>query len=1296
MRFLLCRDGAEELLPLAGSDLGSLEGLRATFANAVQYPGTLASEPLRLPHATGRHHLLAMRAVRDLQEPQALRGFLVCAIDPQRLLFSAQPPHSFPGRDLEVELLALMPDAPPRRLAVDRARPISLRTGMTRADASDSLLIRPILAFGRAYGVATRPTPVWMAHHTSPLAWMVLFIGLAGTAGAVGKLRGSVHQRRAMEALVEQRTRDLTATMQRYQVLTETMRDVVWILDPETFRFLYVSPAVEPLLGFSVQEVMSWPIDAIVFPEDRDGLRGMIRMRLDNFRAGRSSHLTFFVNEITHRRKDGSALPTETVSRYCWNVETGAIELHGVSRDITERKRTQVYRDLTVATLQILNQPADFDELLQQIADALAEKTGCNRGVGIRMKAHDDYPFAAVSGMNAEALRHAAGLAVRDKDGVPRFDEEGRPLLHCVCGMVLGGQTHPGISFFTEGGSCWTNDLRELAHLPVPAFDGCACERDAEGSLALVPIRNQNEIIGLIQLRDRRTGMFSLEIVEILEDIASHLGAALLRKRVERDYRLLFHGMLEGFAIQEVLFDDAGAPADFRFLAVNPAFERLSGFSARDTLGKTLGAIEPDLLPFWIESCGRAATEGEPVNFVWYAARERRFIEVAAFRPAPRQIACLFTDVTERIQADRELRESQRQYKSLLAHLQGMVYRCTYDADWTMEFVSDGALALTGFGPDDLIRNRTIPFLTLVLPQNRDRLLDRREEAIRGRRVFDIEYEIVTRDRKVKWVLEQGGGVYDDQGRCVAVEGFITDITERRNAARELERLMAAIEQSGETVMITDASGVIQYVNLAFERITGYTRAEALGHTPRMLKSGVHDAASYRHLWETILGGRMWKGEFVNRTKTGTLYTESVSITPVCSDAGEVVNFVAVRRDITEEKKAAAELAESEYRYRTLADSGTTLIWTSRRDKQCDWFNRPWLDFTGRTLEQELGDGWTESISPEDRDRYLGAYAAAFDRNEPFSIEFRLRHADGGYRWVVTRGTPRFDLAGSFLGYIAHSMDISDLKRAEAEREKIQEQFVQAQKMESIGRLAGGVAHDFNNMLQAILGYTDLALEELAPDKPPVQELLEIQKAAQRSSALTHRLQAFARKQPIAARELDLNECVEGMLNMLRRLIGESIALQWKPGAGLHAVCMDPGQIDQVVVNLCVNARDAIGAHGAGGRIVLETANREVASADTDIHREIVPGSYVMLSVSDNGSGIAHADVVRIFEPFFTTKPKGAGTGLGLSTVYGIVRQNKGGIQVLSAPGEGTTFQIFFPRHAGADSPSERAEDSLA
>jgi len=308
-----------------------------------------------------------------------------------------------------------------------------------------------------------------------------------------------------------------------------------------------------------------------------------------------------------------------------------------------------------------------------------------------------------------------------------------------------------------------------------------------------------------------------------------------------------------------------------------------------------------------------------------------------------------------------------------------------------------------------------------------------------------------------------------------------------------------------------------------------------------------------------------------------------------------------------------------------------------------------------------------EEIAPDD-------WALAHTIGEGITVVDELLEIDtfdGKKKIILNYTAPVLDDQGKIQGAIVVNQDIS-------EREKLHAQLQQAQKMESVGRLAGGVAHDFNNMLGVILGHVEMALEDVDPEQPLFADLQEIHKAAERSAALTRQLLAFARKQTVAPRVIDLNTTVEGMLKMLRRLIGEDIDLLWKPGNSLQPVKVDPSQIDQLLANLCVNARDAI---AGTGKVTIETG---MVTFDEDYcaaNLGFVPGEYVLLAVSDDGCGMDKGTLSHLFEPFFTTKELGRGTGLGLASVYGIVKQNDGFINVYSEPGRGTTFKVYLPQH---------------
>jgi len=419
------------------------------------------------------------------------------------------------------------------------------------------------------------------------------------------------------------------------------------------------------------------------------------------------------------------------------------------------------------------------------------------------------------------------------------------------------------------------------------------------------------------------------------------------------------------------------------------------------------------------------------------------------------------------------------------------------------------------------------------------------QTAIDAGTPFDAALPLVTAHGRRIWVRAMGTAERHE-GKTIRVYGAFQDITERR-AADELRRLQSgALDAAVDAIVITDRAGVIEWVNPAFTQLTGYALEEAVGKNPRDLsKSGKHPPAFFADFWATILAGRTWHGELINRRKDGSLYTESQTVTPITNRSGTITHFVGIKRDITE----------------------------------------------------------------------------------------RLR---------------------------------------------LEAQFRQAQKMETVGQLASGIAHDFNNLLTVINGMSEIVLERVGQDDPMHADVKEIHDAGVHAASLTHQLLAFSRQQLLALRTINLNTTVAAMESLLRRLLGEDIDLVIVPAPGLGNVKADVGQLEQVISNLAVNARDAM---PQGGQLTIETQNVAVDEGYGRQHNAAVPpGPYVMLAMSDSGIGMDEATRARIFEPFFTTKGPGKGTGLGLSTVYGIVKQSDGFIWVYSEVGQGTSFKMYLPQ----------------
>lgn len=373
---------------------------------------------------------------------------------------------------------------------------------------------------------------------------------------------------------------------------------------------------------------------------------------------------------------------------------------------------------------------------------------------------------------------------------------------------------------------------------------------------------------------------------------------------------------------------------------------------------------------------------------------------------------------------------------------------------------------------------------------------------------------------------------------------------------------------------------------------------------------------------------------------------------------------------VSRERSAAARLGESEARFRNLADTMPALLYVTDTTGGCSFVNKTWLDYTGRTLEEECGNGWMAGVPPEDLAPIEEQEAAAFNARQPYSFTYRLRGRDGKLRWFIDSARPRLGPDGTFLGYIGTLVDMT-------EQRELADQLQQAQKMEAVGQLTGGIAHDFNNLLAIILGNLDLVDERLPADSALRSLVRDSLRAAERGGELTGRLLAFARRQPLKPECTDVNRLIAGTTSLLRRTLGSNIRIETVLTEDSPPVMVDPTQLESALLNLAINARDAM---PEGGLLTLRTAAVTIAADGAERQGGLAPGTYVEILVADTGSGMQPDVLARAFEPFFTTKGLGHGSGLGLSMVYGFVEQSGGRATIDSAPGRGTTVRLLLPR----------------
>jgi two-component system, cell cycle sensor histidine kinase and response regulator CckA len=582
----------------------------------------------------------------------------------------------------------------------------------------------------------------------------------------------------------------------------------------------------------------------------------------------------------------------------------------------------------------------------------------------------------------------------------------------------------------------------------------------------------------------------------------------------------------------------------------SPSCERITGYRSEEFAEdpSLLGRImHPDDMAVWQEHESLVHSLGERCELDYrIVARDGKVVWIAHScvpvytedrRPLGRRVSN--RDITDRKRAEEALRDSEDRYRATFNNASVGIDL----VDPVGRFIAaNGALEeIFGYTSAEL---QNLTFFDLSHPEDVDRTRELHHALVRGElEGYRFEKRYLRKDGTVLWADVSVSPIRDPDGTHRATVGVIVDITQRKKSEEARVRLATAVEQAAETIVITDTEGTILYANPAFETISGYMREEALGSNPRILKSGVHDEDFYRRMWETLTSGHVWTGHVINRKKDGSLFEEDASISPVRDASGNIVNYVAVKRDITREVS-------------------------------------------------------------------------------------------------------------------------------------LQKQLLQAQKMEAIGTLAGGIAHDFNNLLQVTLGYAELLLSEKTETDPEYVDLQKIFHAARSGADLVKRLLTFSRQVEPNPMPMCLNHQIRSVQKLLARMIPKMIDIRLELADDLKRINADPVQVEQILMNLAVNARDAM---PDGGILTLKTENVTIDKEYCGVHAETLPGPYALLTVSDTGRGMDAGTLEHIFEPFFTTKELGRGTGLGLAMVYGIVKQHGGHITCYSEVDKGTVFNVYLP-----------------
>nr|WP_245215027.1 PAS domain S-box protein [Pararoseomonas indoligenes] len=825
-----------------------------------------------------------------------------------------------------------------------------------------------------------------------------------------------------------------------------------------------------------------------------------------------------------------------------------------------------------------------------------------------------------------------------------------------------------------------------------------------------------------------RQAMSQLELRRTLAQrdalLAEQVRAAEAVEANEKRYRTLIDAIETGFCIVQMRFDDADTAVDYQIVEGNPAFERMTGLFG--STGKWVSEIAPDLERHWFATYGRVALTGEPVRFENAAEAFGRWYDVQALRvgdPEEHRVAILFNDISDRRKAELALARSEAHWRGLFERLDegfilGEVIRDGRGevTDWRYLEVNPAWGNLVGI-PSTLAEGRTIREL---FPSIED---DWIAEMAR----------VVETGQPATFTRQVGGLRRWYEGRAHHAEGdrfavIFLEVTDRIRAEARRNALLAlgdglrdapaledmayvAAEIMGRTLGVSRAGYGIMSADAEILTIDRNWTRPGTGSATGQFR--LRDFGSY--LGDLQRGEAVVIGDVGRDPRTADKVAELAEVEaramvnlPLVEDGRLVALFfvnnaeprawapeeLAFMRNVAERTRSAIERRRAERDLRDLAASLEQQVEERTRDRNRMWnlsgdimlvadfharieaVNPAWTTLLGWGTNELLGGDFMSLVHPDDVGSTLAEVGKLADGLKTLRFENRYRHKDGSYRWLSWTAVPD----ERFIHAVGR--DVQAEKEAAETLQRTEEALRQAQKMEAVGQLTGGIAHDFNNLLTGITGSLELLGTRVAQGrvKDVDRYINAAQGAARRAAALTHRLLAFSRRQTLDPKPTDVNRLVAGMEDLIRRTVGPEVAIEVVGTAGIWPVLVDPPQLESALLNLCINARDAM---PNGGRITIETANKwldERMARD----RDLAPGQYISLCVTDTGTGMPPDVIARAFDPFFTTKPLGQGTGLGLSMIYGFVRQSGGQVRIYSEVDQGTTMCLYLPRHHGA------------
>jgi two-component system cell cycle sensor histidine kinase/response regulator CckA len=1104
-----------------------------------------------------------------------------------------------------------------------------------------------------------------------------------------------------------------------YSVLSDRSLAGVYLLQDGKFR--YANPRMAQIFGYAPEEIINRlsPRD-LIYPEDHPVLDDQIRRRL----SGEAEEAHYTARGV---RRDGTIIHLEFLGR---RIDyQGRPAIVGTLLDITERTQSEealreaeqkfrsIFDNATYGILIADPETGKFHLANPMIARMLGYSQEELQGLGI-IDIHPPDSLAEV--MNAfERLERQESSVVQEitvlrKDGSVFYADISATHIHIKGKLYLAGifqditarkqakealQTQARVlesmseavtGFSEDGRIVFANPAAytmfgypegELTGQPVTALNDLPVEK-SERFVREIIERLQREGSWSGEIRNRTKDGISfityarittLELPEkklwisVQEDITAHKHLA----KATRKY-LQFIELLMETIPNPIFYEDAQGI----LLGCNKAFAEHAGVPQEEIPGKTVYDFSPG-------EVARVCDAGALEALFHPGTKVRLDIQMPGRAGSQRQIVCqmaafmedsgstggvvsVLTDITELQCAQEAVRAREATLRTLIEANPESLF--LLDTKGVVLAASEVGAQRFGKSLDEIVGANVF---TLFPPDvAKKRLALFKQILATGQPMY---YEERLGDF---FFLEQINPVLS-QGKVIQVAVLAVDISDLKRAEEAVQeseaRLRAIFEHAPVGIVTTDRHGRFLQTNPAFQEILGYSAAELQGLTFQQILHPEDLPGQLQLRNELIAGqGQHYSIEERNLRKGGEIVWVNVMVSRL-DNAQNGLRLVATIVDITARKRAEEALRESEQRFRLMAETIQDVFWIATPGIEKTKYVSPrYEQVWGRAIKElyQSPQTFLGAVHSEDRQRVKSEFLVAHDRGEPFSLEYRIIRPDGEVRWIHDRGFPVQGEQGQVILFTGVATDIT-------ERKTLEQQLLLAQKMEAVGRLAGGVAHDFNNLLMAITGYSELMKTKVLKGDPLYGYLEDILKTTDRAAALTGQLLTFSRRQIVCPQMMDLNRVVLDLERMLRRLIEEDIELKIITAPKLGGVQIDAGHLNQIIMNLVINARDAVPCEG---RITVETAEVDFDTSRQTRSGLAQPGSYVMLQVSDTGMGMDEAVQAHIFEPFFTTKEPGKGTGLGLSTVYGIVKQSGGFIDLDSESGKGSTFKIYLPR----------------